>query len=80
VSRVAAVQRSAAHSFSKASQAEIVLVASHGVEGDAHAGTTVQHLSRIARDPSQPNLRQVHLIPLELLEELSVEQGSCRWS
>lgn len=41
-----------------------------GVEGDAHAGVTVQHRSRVARDPSQPNLRQVHLLPVELLAEL----------
>jgi MOSC domain-containing protein YiiM len=76
VSQVAGVHRSLCHSFSKAPREEIVLVAGHGVEGDAHAGTTVQHLSRIARDPSQPNLRQVHLMPLELLEELSVEPGA----
>lgn len=41
-----------------------------GVEGDAHSGTTVQHRSRVARDPSQPNLRQVHLIHAELFDEL----------
>jgi MOSC domain-containing protein YiiM len=41
-----------------------------GVEGDAHAGATVQHRSRVARDPSQPNLRQVHLIHAELHDEL----------
>ena len=40
------------------------------MEGDAHQGKTVQHLSRVARDPSQPNLRQVHLIHSELHEEL----------
>lgn len=40
------------------------------MEGDAHAGVTVQHLSRIARDPSQPNLRQVHLLAFELIEVL----------
>ncbi|HEX9058232.1 MAG TPA: MOSC domain-containing protein, partial [Ktedonobacterales bacterium] len=41
-----------------------------GVEGDAHFGETVQHRSRVARDPSQPNLRQVHLIHAELHDEL----------
>ena len=41
------------------------------MEGDAHAGTTVQHLSRIRRDPTQPNLRQVHLIHSELHDELA---------
>lgn len=67
---VAAVSRSATHSFSKDDQREIRLVAGLGVEGDAHAGTTVQHRSRVARDPRQPNLRQVHLIHAELHEEL----------
>ena len=43
------------------------------VEGDAHAGATVQHRSRVARDPSQPNLRQVHLLQAELLDELARE-------
>lgn len=76
MSRVAGVQRSGAHSFTKAAEPSIVLVAGHGVEGDAHAGTTVQHLSRIARDPSQRNLRQVHLMPVELLDELEVAPGA----
>ena len=48
----------------------IRLVAGHGVEGDAHAGETVKHRSRVRRDPSQPNLRQVHLIHGELHDEL----------
>jgi MOSC domain-containing protein YiiM len=47
-----------------------VLVAGHGVDGDAHAGALVKHRSRVARDPSQPNLRQVHLIHAELHDEL----------
>lgn len=59
------------HRFSKAVVDEVVLVEGLGVEGDAHAGTTVQHRSRVARDPSQPNLRQVHLIQGELLDELA---------
>jgi MOSC domain-containing protein YiiM len=42
-----------------------------GVAGDAHRGATVQHLSRIARDPTQPNLRQVHVIHAELHDELN---------
>ena len=67
---VAAVSRSATHSFSKDTQCEIRLIAGLGVEGDAHAGTTVQHRSRVARDPHQPNLRQVHLIHAELHEGL----------
>ena len=48
----------------------IRLLAGLGVEGDAHAGTTVQHRSRVAQDPAQPNLRQLHLITGELLDEL----------
>jgi MOSC domain-containing protein YiiM len=68
--RVAAVSRSATHSLSKGNQATIRLLEGLGVEGDAHAGTTVKHRSRVARDPSQPNLRQVHLIHAELHEDL----------
>jgi hypothetical protein len=67
---VAAVSRGADHSFSKANEDCIQLVAGLGVQGDAHLGRTVQHLSRVARDPTQPNLRQVHLIHAELHDEL----------
>jgi MOSC domain-containing protein YiiM len=67
---VTAVSRSAAHEFSKANQDSIRLLAGLGVEGDAHQGETVKHRSRVARDPSQPNLRQVHLIHAELHDEL----------
>ncbi|HUE96806.1 MAG TPA: MOSC domain-containing protein [Longimicrobiaceae bacterium] len=67
---VVAVSRSAAHTFSKGAEASIRLVAGLGVEGDAHAGATVKHRSRVARDPTQPNLRQVHLIHSELHDEL----------
>jgi MOSC domain-containing protein YiiM len=70
VSRVVAVSRSPRHRFSKAPEAFIRIVAGHGVEGDAHAGTTVKHRSRWRKDPAQPNLRQVHLIHEELLHEL----------
>lgn len=69
--RVVSVSRDDEHRFSKAVVDEVVLVAGLGVEGDAHAGATVQHRSRVARDPSQPNLRQVHLIQGELLDELA---------
>lgn len=69
--QVVAVSRDAEHRFSKPTTASIRLIEGWGVEGDAHAGTTVQHRSRVARDPSQPNLRQVHLIHAELLEELA---------
>ena len=70
IGAIVAVCRSAGHSFSKAPQASVRLVAGLGVEGDAHAGATVKHRSRVARDPSQPNLRQVHLIHAELHDEL----------
>jgi MOSC domain-containing protein YiiM len=65
------VSVSAAHTFHKAASNRVRLLAGLGVEGDAHLGETVQHLSRVARDPTQPNLRQVHLMHAELLEELA---------
>ena len=68
---VLAVHRSPTHSFSKTPALSIRLIAGRGVEGDAHAGETVKHRSRVARDPTQPNLRQVHLIHAELLDELN---------
>jgi len=68
--RVAAVSRSASHTLNKGNQETITLVAGLGVEDDAHAGVTVKHRSRVARDPSQPNLRQVHLIHTELHQTL----------
>jgi MOSC domain-containing protein YiiM len=67
---VIAVSRGASHTFSKPNHPSIRLLAGLGVEGDAHQGETVKHRSRVARDPSQPNLRQVHLIHQELLDEL----------
>jgi MOSC domain len=68
--QVVAVAATAEHEFSKQSRPVIRLVAGLGVEGDAHLGRTVQHRSRVRRDPTQPNLRQVHLVSAELLEEL----------
>ena len=62
--------------FSKAPQPSIQLLAGLGVQGDAHAGVRVQHRSRVAADPTQPNLRQVHLMMAELLHELDVEPGA----
>ena len=67
---VEAVHCSAGHTFSKPTSAAIRLVAGLGVEGDAHMGETVKHRSRVARDPNQPNLRQVHLIHAELHDDL----------
>jgi len=66
---IIAVHRSPTHSFSKPSALSIRLLAGLGVGGDAHAGETVKHRSRVARDPTQPNLRQVHLIHAELHDE-----------
>jgi MOSC domain-containing protein YiiM len=68
---VVSVNRSEEHTFGKKSQPGIRLLAGLGVEGDAHKGVTVQHLSRLARDPTQPNLRQVHLFHAELHDELA---------
>jgi MOSC domain len=67
---VTAVSRSATHTFSKPTTPCIRLVTGLGVQGDSHAGVTVQHVSRVARDPTQPNLRQVHVIHAELHDEL----------
>ncbi len=67
---VVAVSSSPKHTLSKPNQGFIRLVAGSGVEGDAHAGSTVKHRSRVARDPTQPNLRQVHLMHIELFDEL----------
>jgi MOSC domain-containing protein YiiM len=67
---VIAVSRSATHTLSKPNQDSIRLLTGLGVEGDAHQGKTVKHRSRVAHDPKQPNLRQVHLIHAELHDEL----------
>lgn len=67
--RVAAVSRDETHRFSKVPAESITLVVGLGVLGDAHAGTLVQHRSRVRRDPNQPNLRQVHLIHAELFHD-----------
>ncbi|WP_150306745.1 MOSC domain-containing protein [Planctomonas psychrotolerans] len=67
---VIAVARDSEHSFSKPEVASIVLVEGRGIEGDAHFGATVQHRSHKSRTPDAPNLRQVHLIHTELLQEL----------
>lgn len=70
---VTAVSRSTTHTFSKQNAEAIQLLAGLGVVDDAHLGTTVQHRSRIARDPRQPNLRQVHLIHAELHDTLQAQ-------
>ena len=67
---VTAVAASPGHTFSKPTAPSITLLAGLGVAGDAHNGATVKHRSRVRRDPTQPNLRQVHLIHAELHDEL----------
>lgn len=68
---VLSVHRDDAHRFSKQSLEHVTLLAGLGVEGDSHAGATVQHRSRVRRDPTQPNLRQIHLMHAELLERVT---------
>lgn len=67
---IKAVAAHGLHAFSKPLQTEIRLLAGLGVAGDAHCGETVKHRSRVAADPSRPNLRQVHLMHAELFDEL----------
>jgi MOSC domain-containing protein YiiM len=69
--KVVAVSRSSTHTMAKPNCDCIRLLAGLGVEGDAHLGETVKHRSRVARDPTQPNLRQVHLLHAELHDELA---------
>ncbi|MEX0941065.1 MAG: MOSC domain-containing protein [Pseudomonadales bacterium] len=71
---VRSVSLSESHTFTKKIVDSIELLEGLGVKGDAHCGETVKHRSRLAKDPTQPNLRQVHLIHSELLDELA-EQG-----
>jgi MOSC domain-containing protein YiiM len=72
-SSVEAVSRSTTHGFSKQPQPSIRLIPGEGVEGDAHRGAATQHLYRMRRDPTQPNLGQVHLFPAEMLDELATK-------
>ena len=69
VGRIVAVSRDEVHRFSKVPVESIELARGLGVIGDAHAGTLVQHRSRVRRDPNQPNLRQVHLLHVEVFDE-----------
>lgn len=71
MAEIVAVASHPGHDFSKPVTERIRLLAGLGVEGDAHMGVTVKHRSRVARDPTQPNLRQVHLIHAELHRELA---------
>ncbi|MFE4957000.1 MOSC domain-containing protein [Streptomyces sp. NPDC056653] len=67
---VTAVSSNGTYTFTKPNRDSVTLLAGLGVEGDVHAGVTVKHRSRVAQDPTQPNLRQVHLIHEELFEEM----------
>ncbi|MFC8256876.1 MOSC domain-containing protein [Streptomyces sp. NPDC057291] len=67
---VTVVSSNGTYAFTKPNRDSVTLLAGLGVEGDVHAGVTVKHRSRVAQDPTQPNLRQVHLIHEELFEEL----------
>ncbi len=69
--KVVAVSRKPEHGFAKLPQTSVSLLEGEGVEGDAHRGTTVQHLYRVRCDPTEPNLCQVHLFAAEMLAELA---------
>ncbi|WP_405531077.1 MOSC domain-containing protein [Streptomyces canus] len=71
--RVTTVSSNGEYSFTKPNRDSVRLLAGLGVEGDVHAGVTVKHRSRVAQDPTQPNLRQVHLIHEELFAEVGEE-------
>ena len=71
VGHVIAVARDPEHRFGKRTRSDIRLVAGLGVDGDAHSGATIQHLSRLKQTPGAPNVRQVHLIHAELFDELA---------
>lgn len=71
---VISLSKSQSHTFSKFNCNKITLLKGLGVEGDAHMGKQVKHRSRVAKDPNQPNLRQVHLLHAELFDELK-EKG-----
>jgi MOSC domain-containing protein YiiM len=67
---VVAVSADSQHRFSKPNLDSVRVIAGFGIEGDSHAGATIQHLGPMRADPTQPNLRQVHLIHSELHGEL----------
>jgi MOSC domain-containing protein YiiM len=71
MAKVIAVASAPTHQLAKRPATEICLLPGLGVAGDAHAGRTTQHQSQIRKDPTKPNLRQVHLIHAELFDELA---------
>jgi MOSC domain-containing protein YiiM len=68
--KITAVSSNGTYSFTKPNRESITLLAGFGVEGDVHGGATVKHRFRMRKDPSQPNLRQVHLMHEELFDEV----------
>jgi MOSC domain-containing protein YiiM len=70
---VVAVAARHGHGLGKTVRPLITLIAGEGVEGDAHRGVQVQHRSRVAKDPHQPNMRQVHLLHAELFSDLAAQ-------
>lgn len=73
MAEIVAVSRKFAHGIAKPNVDTLRLIEGHGVEDDAHFGTTVQHRSRVAQNPDQPNLRQVHLMHAELFDVLAAQ-------
>ncbi len=71
IGHVVALHLSNSHMFSKQAKTSLNLAQGLGIEGDAHMGATVKHRSRVAADPNQPNLRQVHLLHMEMIDEIS---------
>lgn len=73
IARIAGLASDDKHRFSKSPCESLVLLEGIGVEGDAHAGPFVRHRYLARRNPAMPNARQVHLIPVELLDMLRAE-------
>lgn len=73
MSRVISVSLSNKHTFSKRTVDQITLLTALGVEGDAHCGALVKHRYHVKKDPTRPNLCQVHLLHAELFEELTAQ-------
>jgi MOSC domain-containing protein YiiM len=68
--KVVSLSKDSDHNFSKEVCGSLIFLKGLGIEGDAHCGITVKHRSRVKANPTQPNLRQVHLVHSELISEL----------
>ena len=73
MSQIVAVSLGSKHTFSKKTADRITLLTGLGVEGDAHCGALVKHRYHVKKDPTKPNLCQVHLLQSELFEELAAK-------